>query len=245
MSNGHFVWLESKQDALAPQLVSIGQNLGAPDAPGSAQTQGEKYGLSPAEIATWQNGAAMNFYLQVQLISAARDYASALTAARDELQIDKTSADFALPQFNPPAPPAPVAGSVTLQTNFLDWADKIYQRLKLNGLSDAAAKSLGFLVPDTVGAPNPAQMQTRITSIATEPAGHTTISAERKSQPQIHFRVVLDTGQSFDKVLPNSKATFELPTDRVHGFEARAIFADRNGDDFGQWSDARSDSSEV
>ena len=174
-----------------------------------------------------------------------RDYSGALTAARDELQIDKTSETFALPQFNAPAPPAPFAGAEPLQTDFLDYADKLYQKMRLQGLSDAAAKSLGFLVPSTEAAPNPGTMQPRVTSILTEASGHVTVGAERQSQPQIHFRLTLDSGEVFDKTLPNSKASFMLPTDRVHHFEAMAIYADRNGDDFGQWSDAKGDTSEL
>jgi len=71
------------------------------------------------------------------------------------------------------------------------------------------------------------------------------LSVERQSQPQIHFRLALDTGETMNKTLPNSKASFVLPTDRVHGFEATAIYADKNGDDYGQWSDAKSDTSEL
>ena len=242
MSNGHFVWLESKQDAIASQLVTIGDNLFAQSEDGTKNI----YGVSPAEIATWRQGAAMNDYLQSRLIPAVRDYSGGLTAARDELQIDNTIAPFAMPPFNVPAPPAPIAGAQPLDTDFLDWVDKRYQSMKLNGLSDSAAKALGFLVPATdVSAPNPATMQPRVTSILTEASGHTTVSVERKSQPQIHFRLTIDTGEILNKTLPNSKAIFVLPVDRVHGFEATAIYADKNGDDYGQWSDAKSDSSEL
>ncbi len=242
ISNGHFVWLESKQDAIASQIVTVGDNLFAQSEKGTKPV----YGVSPAEVATWRNGAAMNAYLQQWLIPAVRDYSGGLTAARDELQIDKTVAPFVVPPFNPPAPPTPLAGAAPLDTDFLDWCDKRYQNMRLSGgLTDAAAKALGFLVPDEQSAPNPATMQPRVTSILTEAAGHTTVSVERQSQPQIHFRLTLDSGEVMNKTLPNSKASFVLPTDRVHHFEATAIYADRNGDDYGQWSDAKGETSEL
>ena len=238
----HFVWLESKQDAIATQLVTIGDNLFAQSEDGTKDV----YGLAPSDVATWRQGAAMNAYLQLRLIPAIRDYSGGITAARDELQIDKTIAPFSVPPFNPATPPEPLPGAQPLDTDFLDWADKRYQNMKLSGgLTDAQAKTLGFLVPVAATPPNPATMQPRVTSISTEAGGHVTLSVERQSQPQIHFRLTLDTGEVMNKTLPNSKASFVLPLDRVHGFEATAIYADRNGDDFGQWSDAKSDSSEL
>lgn len=242
MANGHFVWLESKQDAIASQLVTIGDNLFAQSESGTQ----EIYGLTSADIAMWRQGAAMNAYLQLKLIPAIRDYSNGVTAARDELQIDKTVAPFSFAPFNAPAPPAPIVGTPTLDTDFLDWCDKRYQNMKLSGgLTDAQAKTLGFLVPESVSPPNPATMQPRVMSILTEAGGRVTVSVERQSQPQIHFRLSLDSGEVFDKTLPNSKASFVLPTDRVHGFGATAIYSDKNGDDYGVWSEAKSDSSEL
>ena len=229
-------WLESKQDPMAQQLVTIAGNV---------KTQGAAYGLTPGQIATLEQGAAMNFYLEVTLIGAAHDYASALVKSRDELQLDKTVEAFALPQWNPPAPPSPVAGAETLMTDFLDYFNARYGDMQRNGLTAANAQAMGFLVPSTESAPNPATMKSRVTSILTESAGKTTIVGDRQNQKQIHFRVTLDSGQVFDKVLPNSRATFMLPTDRVHSFDAMVIYADSNGDDYGQWSDVKSDTSEL
>jgi len=36
-----------------------------------------------------------------------------------------------------------------------------------------------------------------------------------------------------------------LPTDRVHSLDAMVIYADRNGDDTGQWREIKSDTSEL
>ena len=102
----HFVWLESKQDAIASQLVTIGDNLFAQSDDGTKNI----YGITPAEIATWRQGAAINGYLQLRLIPAVRDYSGGLTAARDELQLDQSVVPFVIPPFSAPAPPAPISG---------------------------------------------------------------------------------------------------------------------------------------
>ena len=239
MPNTPYVWMESKQDALANQLVTIGSNLAV---------SGANYGLSAAQIAQWQKGAAVNAYLQTQLIPAIRDFSGAATAARDELQLDKTVETFIVPVFNAPPMPPLVQSAISdpLQTDFLEWCDKMFQTMKLSGgLTDSAAKGLGFLVTEAAPPIPPSQLQPRITAIDTEANGKTTVKVSRGGQPMIHCRVTLDSGQVFEKTLANSQFLFDLPTDRVHGFSAMAIYADRNGNDVGQWSDPKSDSSEI
>ena len=237
MSYSPLVWLEGKLDSMAAQLVAIGNALDA---------QGADYGLTPEEIDQWHNGAAMNNYLQIQLTSAVRDYSSALTNLRGELQFDKTPREFVLTPFSPPAPPT-MRAAPPLQTDFCDFCNALYKRMKLTGgLTDSVAKSMGFLVPATdVAPPNPATMKPRVSSLMAEAGGKVTVTVERQNQPQIHFRLTLDSGEVLDKTLPNSKASFTLPVDRVHRFDAIAIYSDRNGDDYGQWSDAKSDTSAL
>lgn len=252
MPNTPYVWLESKQDPLASQLVTIGGNLAS---------QGATFGLSVANIAYWQKGAAVNDYLQTQLIPAVRDFSGAATTARDEFQLDKLIVLFLIPSFIPPPMPPLVQtaidemvraqtgtalpGDRPLQTDFLDWCDHQFQTMKLvGGLSESAAKALGFLVPASAPPIPPAQMQPRITSIDTEANGKTTVKVLRGHAKMIHCRVALDSGQIFEKTLANSEFKFDLPTDRVHNFSAMAIYADNNGEDFGQWSDPKSDTSE-
>ena len=134
MPNSPFVWLEGKQDAMALQLVKIGDTLPT------------DFGVAASDIAYWKHGAALNLWLQSQVIPAIRDFSTSATASRDELQIDKTIADYAPPTLV--LPPAPVAPSgVVMQTNFLEWCDKLYQKMKLDGLNAVAAKNIGFWCP--------------------------------------------------------------------------------------------------
>ena len=48
-----------------------------------------------------------------------------------------------------------------------------------------------------------------------------------------------------DKIRVCSRFEFSVVTDRVHPLEAVAICADKIGKDYGQWSDAKVDTSEV
>lgn len=232
----YFTWTHTKQEELAPQLVTIAGNL---------QTQGAAFGLSAADAATWLQGARVNFWLQTQLIPALRDFSVAATAARDELQLDKVVADFPFPDLTLPPKPAPVAGAAPLQTDFLDWANKSYQAMRTAGLSDSQAIALGFLVPPPTQATPVGDLKPRVTSIDTQAGGKCVVTSSRDGQKMVHCRLLLDTGEKMDKVLANSQFTFTLPTDRVHHFEAMAIYADKNGEDLGQWSDVKSDTSEL
>lgn len=249
MASSPLTWLEAKQDPRANQLVKIGAALTA------------SFGVTPDDIAYWNKGAAVNDYLQSALIPAIRDFAPASTAARDELQIDKTIVPFALPAFVPPPMPPLVqsaveemaraqsgashAGDVPLRTDFLEWCDTLYKKMRLNGLSDSLAQNLGFLVPPAPVAATPSDLKPRILSLDTQPAGETRVTTSRDDQKMVHVQITLDTGAVLDKTLPNTRFVFMLPTDRAHSLEARARYADKDGNDIGQWSDIKTDSSEV
>lgn len=236
MSAVYFVWTHTKQEELAPQLVTIATNL---------QTQGAGFGLSAADTTTWLYGARVNFWLQTQLIPALRDFSVSATAARDELQLDKTVVDFPFPNMTLPPKPAPVAGAAPLQTDFLDWANKSYSAMRTAGLTDSQAIALGFLVPPPAPPIPVADLKPRIVSIDTQAGGKCVVTSSRDGQKMVHVKITLDTGVAMEKTLANSQFTFILPTDRVHSFDAMAIYADKNGEDLGQWSDVKSDTSEL
>lgn len=217
---------------MALQLVKIGNTL--PTA----------FGVAASDIAYWKYGAALNLWLQSQVIPAIRDFSTSATASRDELQLDKTIADYVAPTLVlPPAPAAPTG--VVMQTDFLEWCDNLYQRMKLAGLDAAAAKNIGFLVPSTPAPPSPNALQPRITSIDTQPGGKVVVVTTRDNQKMVRVQITLDSGQVLEKTLPNTHLPFALPVDRVHGFSVKAMYADKDGNDLGQWSDARSDSSQL
>lgn len=234
MPNSPFVWLEGTQDARAIQLVKIGNTLST------------DFGVAASDIAYWKHGAALNLWLQSQVIPAIRDFSTSATASRDELQLDKTIAAYVPPTLVlPPMPVAPTG--VVMQTDFLDWCDKLYQKMKLAGLDAAAAKNIGFLVPVAAAPLSPMALQPRITSIDTQPGGKVVVTTSRDNQKMVRVQLTLDTtpAQVLEKTLPNTRLEFALPVDRVHGFSARAIYCDKDGNDLGQWSDARSDSSQI
>ncbi len=235
MATAYFTWAKPKQDELAAQLVTLSGNL---------KTQGAGFGLSPADIATWQNGAAFNFWLQTKLIPALRDFSVAATSARDELQLDKEIVPFAVPNFTLPVAPTLVAGA-PLQTDFLDWANKSYGAMRTAGLTDSQALALGFLVPPPSVATPVSDLKPRVASIDTQASGKVVVTCSRDNQKMVHCRLVLDTDVVMEKVLANSQFTFVLPTDRVHHFEVTAIYADKNGEDIGQWSDVKAETSEL
>lgn len=229
-----FVWLEPQQDAMALQLVKIGNTLPT------------SFGVTASDIAYWKYGAALNLWLQSQVIPAIRDFSTSATASRDELQLDKTIAAYVPPTLVlPPAPAAPTG--VVMETDFLEWCDNLYQRMKLAGLDAAAAKNIGFLVPVAAAPPSPGTLQPRIISIDTQPGGKVVVVTTRDNQKMVRVQLTLDTTppQVLEKMLPNTRLPFDLPVDRVHGFSAKAIYCDKDGNDLGQWSDARSDSSQL
>jgi hypothetical protein len=232
MPNSPFVWLEGTQDARAIQLVKIGNTLPT------------DFGVAAGDIAYWKHGAALNMWLQSQIIPAIRDFSTSATASRDELQLDKTIAAYVPPTLIlPPAPVAPTG--VTMQTDFLEWCDTLYQKMKLDGLDASAAKNIGFLVPIAAAPTSPMALQPRITSIDTQPGGKVVVTTSRDNQKMVRAQLTLDTAQVLEKTLPNTRLEFALPVDRVHGFTARAIYTDKDGNDIGQWSDVRSDSSQI
>ncbi len=235
MAQGHFIWMKGAQDALASQLVAIGGNLSGLDA---------KFGVTQGDVAYWQYGAAVNNWLQVSASPSAHALSTGLTTSRDELQLDKTVEAWVPPTYVLPAMPALPAGVAPLQTDFLDWCNRLYLRMQSNGLTPAQARLAGFDVPETTATPQ-GDLQPRIVSNDTQPAGKTIVTTTRDGQTMVHCQLTLDTGEVLDKTLATTKFTFTLPTDRVHAFSSRAIYADKNGEDIGQWSEAKSDTSEV
>lgn len=235
MAQGHFIWMKGAQDALASQLVTIGDQLSGLD---------PKFGVTSDDVAYWQYGAAVNNWLQVMASPSAHNLATGLTTSRDELQLDKTVEDWVAPTYALPAMPALPAGVAPLQTDFLDWCNRLYVRMQTNGLTPAQAKLAGFDVPETPATP-PGELQPRIVSNDTQPAGKTIVTTTRDGQTMVHCQLTLDSGEVLDKTLATTKFTFMLPTDRVHAFTSRAIYADKNGEDIGQWSEAKPDTSEV
>ncbi len=235
MATPYFTWTASKQDELAAQLVNIGENLPSLDS---------RIRSTPEEIAYWQFGAAMNNWLQTRANPSSHDLSTGLISSRDEFQLDKVIEEFVTPTYTlPPAPIAP-AGVGPLQTNFLDWCNRLYNAMQTRGLTPAQAKLAGFIVSETISTPQ-GDLQPRIVSIDTQPAGKTIVTTTRDGQTMVHCQLTLDTGEVLNKTLANTKFTFTVPTDRVHSLSARAIYADKNGEDIGQWSDAKSETSEV
>ncbi len=235
MATPYFVWTDGKQDILAGQLVTIGGNLAALD---------PKFRPTPDEIAYWQYGAAMNSWLQTRAHPSAHDLSTGLNASRDELQLDKTVEEFVVPSYTLPPPPVAPAGVGPLNTDFLSWCNRLYVKMQSQGLTPAQAKLAGFVVPDTVATPQ-GELRPRVVSNDTQPAGKTIVTTTRDGQTMVHCQITLDTGEVLNKTLANTKFTFMLPTDRVHGFSSRAIYADKDGQDIGQWSEPKSDTSEV
>ena len=108
-------------------------------------------------------------------------------------------------------------------------------RVQTNGLTPAQAKLAGFDVPEATATAQ-GNLQPRIVSNDTQPGGKTIVTTTRDGQTMVHCQITLDTGEVLNRTLANTKFTFTLPTDRVHGFTSRAIYADKNGEDIGQWS---------
>ena len=100
-------------------------------------------------------------------------------------------------------------------------------------------------MPVAPAPPLPGTLQPRITLIDTQPGGKVVVTTSRDNQKMVHVQLTLDTEQILEKTLPNTRLEFQLPIDRVHGFTARAIYTDKDGNDLGQWSDVRSDSSQI
>ena len=231
MASIKYGWAYTEQNELSGQLVNIGTKLP------------EEYGVTADKIAYWRYGAAVNQWLQMQANPAAHDLSMGLNGSRDELQLDKTVEVWQEPTFvMPPSPTAPA--DIVLMTNFVSWCNDLFRAMQRAGLSDANAKLIGFLVPDPQ-AVSDNDLQARVVSIDTLPGGKIVVTTTRDHQTMVHCEVTLDTGEVMNKTLATTKFTFMLPTDRVHAFTARAIYADGQGEDMGQWSEVRSETSEL
>ncbi len=233
MANVPYVWVEQMLDKRAAQLGRIGENLTP------------AFGVTEEEVLYWRNGAAMNSYLQTQIIALIRDFSTAVTAARDELQLGKAVADFEAPTMSLPAPPILTGGAPPLQTDFLGWCDRLFQRMKLNGLPPSEAKAIEFLVSGGAPTHRISDLKPRLISMFGTPGGKISVTTTRENQKMVHVQITLDTDVVLEKTLPGTRFSFEVPTDRPHILHVRACYTDAQGEDIGHWSDIKTATSEI
>lgn len=232
-----YSWAQTELDKLIPQLQNAGVQLGV---------VGTALGLTPAQIAYWQQGAAVLAYLQSGIL-ATRNFSTQFTQARDRLLIDKTPASFVLPTLNLPPQPALVQSALAdpdFVTDFLDWCDKlVVGTIKPSPDYPNYAQQLGFLTPPAPPAPD--AMQPTIRSFHDGPGGLVEFNVDRQNQAQVKVVVTLDDGKVIENRLPSAKIPLQLPTDRPHAFSAVATYCDKMGQEYGLPSQPFTGTSEI